>query len=293
MLKTSVILLLSHQYQEVLALKMLTGVGSTPESAGCNECIRNSWIYLTEVATDPWYAVLPPGTDYSGSCCDPAAGACAAGPSERASSDFASVDIAISACPQKQAYCGRDKIVTVNSKSSNNREVKLEMSGPATMGDSCSWLIKARCGAPGFDIHRGETTATAEDVEIHFLEYDSASYHGLELDGDWPAQSTVVNPATNVFDVQAADPTNPDTIAATRFYGGELYDFKVDVTAAVGATGESYLTYPGNLLRDWMAAKRAEFVDFEATKVQYETDVAEYEAWWAHGSAFWRDWRIA
>jgi len=123
---------------------------------------------------------------------------------KKASSDFASVDIAISACPQRQTYCGDDKIITVNSKSSSDREVVLQMSGALSKGDSCSWLIKARCGAPGFDIDTVATTATDEDVEIHFVEYDSASYHGLEMEGDWPAQSTVVNQETNVFDVQAA-----------------------------------------------------------------------------------------
>ena len=72
-----------------------------------------------------------------------------------------------------------------------------------------------------------------------------------------------------------------------------MYDFKIDVTEALGQTGESYLTYPGDLLRDWMAAKRAEFADFEAKKVEYDAAVAEYEAWWANGTDYWNAYRIA
>jgi hypothetical protein len=68
----------------------------------------------------------------------------------------------------------------------------MTMSGKLTQQDSCSWLIKAKCGAPGFTVH-SETTASDEDVELLYVEYTQSEFTNLKLDQDgWLDSQTTI-----------------------------------------------------------------------------------------------------
>jgi hypothetical protein len=60
------------------------------------------------------------------------------------------------------------------------------MSGSWTTDDTCTYLVKAKCGAPAFTIG-GD--ATDSDVEIFYMEYAASE---VDLDGNWPAETISV-----------------------------------------------------------------------------------------------------
>jgi len=63
--------------------------------------------------------------------------------------------------------------------------------------DSCTYHIKAECGAPGF-VFDSSTTGTNSDAVLHYLEWDTA-YPGFienKDKADWPQY----NSTTNVLD---------------------------------------------------------------------------------------------
>jgi hypothetical protein len=59
------------------------------------------------------------------------------------------------------------------------------MSGSWTSKDSCTYLVKAECGAPAFTLG-GDVTDS--DVEIWYMEYAASE---VNLDGNWPSPTLV------------------------------------------------------------------------------------------------------
>lgn len=51
-----------------------------------------------------------------------------------------------------------------------------------TPQDSCSWLIEAECGSPGFLIDETVTNMNDNDVEIHYVEYTKSEFNNMKLD---------------------------------------------------------------------------------------------------------------
>jgi len=90
----------------------------------------------------------------------------------RCTSEFTSKDHALMACPTPISVCGTTKIIVANASATsttNPTQVTLT-AGNASV--HCSYLVKATCGAPGFDIN---TSTTEEDtiVKLHYLEWDT------------------------------------------------------------------------------------------------------------------------
>ena len=56
----------------------------------------------------------------------------------------------------------------------------VSMSGSWSSGDSCTYLMKASCGAPAFTLG-GDVTDS--DVEVYYMEYAA---NEITLNGDWP-----------------------------------------------------------------------------------------------------------
>ena len=65
------------------------------------------------------------------------------------STEFTSPDLALAACPQKKDVCGTDFKYTYADSSAAEDEIT---TGAFTDKDSCTYLVVAECGAPGFYI---------------------------------------------------------------------------------------------------------------------------------------------
>ena len=77
------------------------------------------------------------------------------------------------ACPTPISVCGTTKIIVANASatSTTNPTQKTLTAGNSSV--HCSYLVKAKCGAPGFDINTS-TTEAASKVKLHYLEWDTA-----------------------------------------------------------------------------------------------------------------------
>jgi hypothetical protein len=77
------------------------------------------------------------------------------------------------ACPTPISVCGTTKVIVANaSATSSTNPTQVTMSTGNT-SIHCSYLIKATCGAPGFDINTS-TTEEASIIKLHYLEWDTA-----------------------------------------------------------------------------------------------------------------------
>jgi hypothetical protein len=89
------------------------------------------------------------------------------------------------------------------------------MSGSWTANDSCTWLVKAECGAPAFTI--GGDVIDSE-VEVYYMEYAASE---VNLDGNWPAEK--LSDGTTYQTAGVPDYSNAYTINRA----GELPYFKL------------------------------------------------------------------
>ena len=126
---------------------------------------------------------------------------------------------------------------------------------PWTADDSCTYIIKANCGAPGFKVT--SATATSSDVKLHYLEWDTES-SSFTKSTTWTSEQYPIETSTpNVKDDQSA------------YLGGELDDLTW--------TGQT-LTLPGLTLWAWFQQKLNEFDAFKASNTTYDAKRVQYNA---------------
>ena len=122
---------------------------------GCHQCIRNGHAFIT---TQDWYEKLESGVATSGVCCElPLSADCSVYDAAEANlvqtgnkistDDFSSPDLALTGCPQKKDVCGSQFQFDFEDTSATEEEISMSS---FTDKDSCTYLIKAECGAPGF-----------------------------------------------------------------------------------------------------------------------------------------------
>jgi len=71
-------------------------------------------------------------------------------------------------CPQKQSQCGTDQNIEF-AKEDEKKDITVT---GLVAGDSCSYKVKAKCGAPGFKV-KDETTANDDKLNVSFMEYQN------------------------------------------------------------------------------------------------------------------------
>ena len=141
----------------------------------CHECIRSGFVY--NVPSDQLMGLIPSGGEYGGECCqdmtDTSNCATSIASANTLASDWSSVnptgislDLAIARCPTKSDICGSIKEITVSDTTAATQSVI--MSGSWSSDDSCTYLMKASCGAPAFTLG-GDVTDS--DVEVYYMEY--------------------------------------------------------------------------------------------------------------------------
>ena len=182
--------------ESVVAYDSLKADASDSSGYGCHECIRNGWVFAT---TLDWYSVIENGSDnYQGFCCETFGADCldaydadaaAVADGYKLSSQFTSRDLALAACPMKESICGPDKMFSYTSSSQAGDTINLL--GTWTKQDSCTWLFKAECDAPGFFIDASSTKDDSKFI-LHYLEYDTHDSIGITLndDNEFPIDST-------------------------------------------------------------------------------------------------------
>ena len=89
-------------------------------------------------------------------------------------------DIAVARCPTKADFCGTTKEIELADTSA--AAVTVTMQGSWTTADTCTWLVKAQCGAPAMQFG-GD--ATDSDFDVYYMEYAASE---VNLDGNWPAE---------------------------------------------------------------------------------------------------------
>ena len=79
--------------------------------------------------------------------------------------------MAIAACPTKESVCGLKRLYEFENEYSTASTATMATTWAAT--DTCTYHIKAQCGAPGFV---WDSTNTGEDAlaYLHYVEWDTA-----------------------------------------------------------------------------------------------------------------------
>lgn len=82
------------------------------------------------------------------------------------SKSYADVDASLGMCPQRAIDCGNEQYITFDK---DGESKTITVKGLAD-GESCTFKIKAKCGAPGFRV-LPDSTATLTNFDITFVEY--------------------------------------------------------------------------------------------------------------------------
>ena len=99
-------------------------------------------------------------------------------PVYKLSNEFTSADLALAACPQKKNVCGTLNKYTYADSSISEDEITMSS---FTDKDSCTYLIKAECGAPGFYIDTTSGTPDNTVIGLHYVEYDYSEDNGVNI----------------------------------------------------------------------------------------------------------------
>lgn len=103
---------------------------------------------------------------YGGVCCQDATCREMIRPGYRCSASYGSPEYAMYMCPERKRQCGKAKKIKFNKQ--GNLKVKAKN---LAVGDSCSYLIKAECGSPFFEVDQAETNG-GDRFSIKYIEYD-------------------------------------------------------------------------------------------------------------------------
>jgi hypothetical protein len=141
------------------ALDTITGL-NFDATINCAQCIRNGYVYCT---TSPYFlGAAKPASDM---CCNPNVGLdstnCATGYSGSAGANtpvggsavcnysYSSRDKQLLSCPQLTGTCGTQNVYTFANKAAVPSVVQTT---GFTQQSSCTYVIKATCDSPGFEI---------------------------------------------------------------------------------------------------------------------------------------------
>ena len=94
------------------------------------------------------------------------------------SNTFTDKEYALTMCPQKQEKCGTKQDVEFETIGSVE---DLTVTG-LEAGESCTFKIKSKKGAPAFRMKK-DSTITNDKVEITFIEYEETEEVTLTVDG--------------------------------------------------------------------------------------------------------------
>ena len=219
--------------KKVSSLEMITG--GTYDSAkadssiatgyGCNQCLRNGWVYAVQ-DTQSWYSqITDQAVDYTGECCETLAtcpNAYDASTTDNVKAGwkvstvtFASVDMAVHACPIKSWKCASTDFADRGTTSLifdenydypdygfNNEAISTQ--------DQCSYHItkdklftrtvsnpdpnKGLYAEIRFPIWgpRSSNTGTSAENLIHYMEWDSNQVTSDSVYTAWPSSQSSV-----------------------------------------------------------------------------------------------------
>lgn len=223
---------------------------------------------------------------------------------------FTDKEAAIAACPTSAAKCGRKKIFDFRQSKFNRKynvgEIVLQKPAPGADGlepdceldtpenqgtraqcflnsDSCTYVVKGGCLAPGFHTRWDNTMTSAEHVDIQVLEWDSKyvdydqsittrynvkQYKGISLGQSeldkyelWPTVDT--------------DWENMDDQSA--FKAGQLGNIRQDLTPEEeDPEKKRYQEVPGDWINEMMRRARVEFNVFKEQRAVYQKLRSQY-----------------
>lgn len=216
---------------------------------------------------------------------------------------FVDKEMAIAACPTAAAKCGAQKIFNFRQSKFNEKynigEIVLEKPAPGADGlevdcaldtpenssirsqcfletDSCTYVVKGGCLAPGFHTKWDNTMTTSDHVDIQVLEWDSKyisydtsittrynvkQYTGISIGQDDLDQY-------EVWPVVTTDWENMDNQSA--FKSGQLGNIRQDLTIdETDPAKKVFQEVPGDWINEQMRRSRDEFEVFAAARKTY------------------------
>ena len=214
---------------KVSPLEMITGgsydsakaLSSDATGYGCNQCLRNGWVYAVP-DSQSWYSqITDEATDYAGECCDTLANcpnAYDAGTGDTVTAGwlastvtFASVDMAVHACPMKSWKCtntnsGDRSTTSISNLDYSQYEVVsltygFDTTKVITTQDQCSYHIsKDKVDSsvysgykmiPGYYM-TSWSSATSSESLVHYMEWDSEQVTADAVYTEWPSSQSSV-----------------------------------------------------------------------------------------------------
>ena len=183
---------------EASASAVTSKSSSYANSLECHDCIRSGFIYNVPTNQETTVSgitysqnltgLIATSGSYGGECCTDMTDTSNCGTSIASSgtlaSDWATVnpasvdmDLAVARCPTKYDLCGATKEITITDTSDSTQTVT--MSGSWTADDTCTWLVKAECGAPAFTIG-GDVVDSEVEVLAALVVEDAVQLHRVK-----------------------------------------------------------------------------------------------------------------
>lgn len=144
------------------------------EDLACGSCIRGGYNFCFE-GVDAQEVTPSSPTFPDTKCCRDDQCAAASSAAWSCSSNYENSNYAMTACPQRQNKCGYQQAYGFNEVGQSNR---ITING-LYEGESCSYRVKASCGAPYFALEEG--SSIGDKVTISFVEYANRKVAGAEV----------------------------------------------------------------------------------------------------------------
>ena len=154
------------------SLTLLALVGSTfakyDANMNCGQCIKSGNNFCFQ-GTDgmPWSLN---SKNVPHTCCQKGDDTCAPAQDDTyaCSFDYTDTDYALSMCPQRQDKCGSKQVVEFDEE---GQAEKIRMFN-LTLGDSCTFKVKSKCGAPVFKVNSFENLQANTTLDVSFTEWN-------------------------------------------------------------------------------------------------------------------------
>jgi hypothetical protein len=144
------------------------------ETLACGSCIRGGYNFCFE-GVDAQEVTPSSPTFPDTKCCIDDSCAAASSAAWSCSTNYVNSNYAMTACPQRQNKCGYQQAYGFNELDTSNR---ITING-LYEGESCSYRVKASCGAPYFALEEG--SSIGDKITISYIEYASRSVAGAEV----------------------------------------------------------------------------------------------------------------